>query len=197
MRFWIAFGAAFSICSCGYRWTPEFSQKIRPSLVIPYAKGDDDGTLTAEVVRSITASGIANVVPYEGDFRLQISITNMQNQTVGYRRDRQKVSGEIKKNIVGCEGRRIIQAEVILFESDSEKIAAGPYQIVADTDYDYVDGDSFQDLTFVNSQGILTTVLPFSLGQLESVESAQEAASKPLYEKLAQKIVDTIFSAWD
>lgn len=182
--------------SCGYRWTPDFPDNARPSIVVSYAKGDDDGTFTSEIVRTITSSGIASVVPYGGDFRLQISITGTQNQTIGYRKDKQKVKGKISKNIVACEARRTMQAEATIYERDSEKIAFGPYYITADTDYDYVDGDDFYDLTFVNSQGVLTTVLPFSLGQLESFESAHEAASKPLYKKLAQKIADTIFSAW-
>lgn len=182
---------------CGYQWQPDFPNHQRPILVIPYATGDDDGTLTAEVIRTITASGIANVHSRGGDYRLAIAILNSDNQTVGYRYDKQKVSGEIKKNIVSCEGRRSITAEVTLYKGSSDDIAAGPYKITADADYDYVDGDSIQDLAFINSEGIPTTVLPFSLGQLESIEAAQEAAGKPLYEKLAQKIADTIFSVWN
>lgn len=184
------------LSGCGYRWSPDFPEGHRPTLVVPYASGDADGTLTAEVIRTIAASGIANIRTSEGDFRLQIILTNKPNQTVGYRRDKQKVSGEIRKNIVACEGRRSLSAEITLFEGASETIAAGPYVVSADTDYDYVDGDSIQDLAFINANGIPTTVLPFSLGQLESFESAHEAASKPLYEKLAQKIADTIFSTW-
>ena len=184
------------LTGCGYRWSPDFPEGRRPTLVVPYAKGDDDGTLTSEVIRTLTSSGIANVRTSHGDFLLQITVVNEPNQTVGYRRDKQKVSGEVMKNIVACEGRRSLYAEVTLFEGSSDKIAAGPYTIFADTDYDYVDGDSIQDLAFVNSNGVPTTVLPFSLGQLESFESAHDAASKPLYEKLAQKIADTIFSAW-
>jgi hypothetical protein len=51
-------------------------------------------------------------------------------------------------------------------------------------------------LTFINPAGTLVTVLPFSLGQLESVESAQEAAARPLYSRIAQKVVDAISSEW-
>ncbi len=189
--------ALFLILSgCGYRWSPDFPEGQKPTLVIPYATGDTDGTFTDEVIRTVTASGIANVKTSEGDFLLTMTLKNEPNQTVGYRRDKQKVSGEIRKNIVACEGRRSLSAEITLIERSSNKIAKGPYVISADTDYDYVDGDSIQDLAFLNSDGIPTTVLPFSLGQLESFESANEAAGRPLYEKLAQKIADTIFSAW-
>lgn len=181
---------------CGYRWYPQFPENQKPTLIVPYAIGDNDGTLTSEVIRTLTASGIADVDSLEGDFRLKIAILQSDNQTVGYRYDKQKVSGEIKKNIVGREGRRSLTAEVTLYKGSSETIAEGPYKITVDADYDYVDGDSLQDLTFINSQGIPTVVLPFSLGQLESIDAAQEASSKPLYRKLAQKIADTIFCAW-
>lgn len=186
-----------SLSGCGYQWHPDFPDHQKPTLVVPYATGDNDGTLTSEIIRTLTSSGIANVHPREGDFRLTIAIINSDNQTIGYRYDKQKVSGEIKKNIVSCEGRRSITAEVTLYKGSSDNIAAGPYKITADADYDYVDGDSIQDLAFINSQGTQTIVLPFSLGQLESIEAAQEATEKPLYEKLAQKIADTIFSSWN
>lgn len=181
---------------CGYRWFPDFPDSHRPTIVVPYASGDEDGTFTSEVIRTLTSSGIAKVHANKGEYCLKMALVNGQNQTVGYRKDKQKVSGEIKKNIVACEGRRGISANVTLYKGSTDAIAYGPYLVTADTDYDYVDGDSIQDLSFVNSDGIPTTVLPFSLGQLESIESAQEAASKPLYEKLAQKIADTIFSEW-
>ena len=181
---------------CGYHWTPDFPNGEKPTISIAYAKGDDDGTLTSELIRTITASGIANVGTQDADFRLQIVTMNNQNQTVGYRRDKQKVAGKISKNIVACEGRRTLSAEITLFEGTSDKIKMGPCIITTDTDYDYVDGDSIEDLAFLNSDGIPTTVLPFSLGQLESIESAQEAATKPLYRKLAQEITNTLFAIW-
>ena len=184
------------LAGCGYRWSPDFPEGHRPTIVVPYVSADEDGTLTSEVIRTLTSSGIANVRTSHGDFLLKIAVVNGQNQTVGYRRDKQKVAGKISKNIVACEGRRSLSAEVTLYVGASDTIAAGPYTITADTDYDYVDGDSIQDLAFIDSHGVPTTVLPFSLGQLESIESAGEAASRPLYEKLAQKIADTIFSTW-
>jgi hypothetical protein len=139
---------------------------------------------------------MAEVRSGSGDYRMQIAIVDTQTQTVGYRRDRQKVTGEIKKNIVASEGRKSLTLEASLYEGSSEKIAYGPYTVTADADYDYIDGDSLPDLTFITASGVPTTVLTFSLGQLESVEAAKEAANRPLNEKLAQKIVDVIFSEW-
>ncbi len=131
-----------------------------------------------------------------GDYRLEVKIIESHLETTGFRRDKQKIESKIKKNLLAAEARKWMTVEAILYEGDSDRIAYGPYQIEADTDYDYYDGDSLQDLAFINSEGRFTTVLPFSLGQLESTESAQEASLKPLYSKIAQKIVDVISSEW-
>ena len=184
------------LTGCGYRWQPDFPMEKRPSISVPFVPGDEDGTLTGEVVRALTVSGIASVENRGGDYRLGIKIVDLETESVGFRRDRQKVDGKIKKNLLASEGRKTISAEATLYEGSSEKVAFGPYKVAADVDYDYVDGDSLQDLTFVDQMGAQVTVLPFSLGQLESIEAAQEAANRPLYEKLAQKIVDVIFSEW-
>jgi hypothetical protein len=186
----------FLLSGCGYRWHPDFPTVSKPTITIPYVAGDGDGTLTSEIIRAVTSSGMAEVRHGQGDYRMQIAIVDSQSQTVGYRRDRQKVTGEIKKNIVSSEGRNTLTIEAALYEGSSDRIAYGPYRITAEADYDYIDGDSLQDLTFVTASGVPTTVLAFSLGQLESVEAAREAANHPLNEKLSQKIVDVIFSEW-
>lgn len=194
MKNWKFFLLAVSCVSCGYRWEPDYPNEIRPSISVPFVQGDEDGTLTAEIVHKLAASGLADVTSKSGDYQLRVSIVNTTLEQVGYRIDPQKIKGEIKKNLLATEGRKTITMEAALY--DKEEVAFGPYKIVADIDYDYVDGDSLQDLTFTNSAGEFLTVLPFSLGQLESVESAQEAALRPLNVRLAQKVVDAIFSEW-
>lgn len=184
------------LTGCGYRWQPEFPDVTRPTVTVPYVVGDEEGLLTAEIIGALSSSGIVDVLHYGGDYRLQISILNGANETVGYRRDPQKVDGKVRKNLLASEGRRVMTIEAILYKGGTDEIASGPYKISANADYDYVDGDSVQDLTFLGPTGALITVLPFSLGQLESNESAQEAAAKPLYSRLAQKIVDAISSSW-
>jgi len=186
----------FVFSGCGYRWHPEYPDIARPSIAVPFICGDEDGSLTNEVIRQLSSSGLADIDHQKGDYRLQASIVDVHSETVGFRRDRQIIHGKQKKNLLACEGRTIISIEATLFEGNSDRIAYGPYRVTADVDYDYVDGDSVQDLSFTTPDGVFTTVLPFSLGQLESIESAQEAATRPLYGKLAQKIVDVISSEW-
>lgn len=182
------------LCGCGYRWQPDFPEGTRPTVTVPFVVGDDDGALTAEVIGSLSSSGIADVLSFGGEYQLQITILGEDNEKIGFRIDPQKVDGKVRKNLLASEGRRTMSVEAVLLSGG--EVAYGPYTIMADAEYDYVDGDSIQDLTFINPAGTLVTVLPFSLGQLEPLESAQHAATKPLYRKLAQKIVDAISSDW-
>lgn len=180
--------------ACGYRWKPDSLAEGRPTLTVPYVVGDEDGFLTAEIIQALSRSGLVQVLSAKGEYRLEVSITGSATQTVGYRIDPQKVDGEIKKDLLATEGRRSLSLEARLYRGS--ELIFGPYQVSADADYDYVDGDSIQDLTFTNPAGTLVTVLPFSLGQLEPNESAQEAAAAPLYARLAQKIVDVLSAEW-
>lgn len=150
------------LASCGYRWQPEYPTASRPTIAVPFASGDDDGAFTNEIVRAFASSGLADIRLRDADFRLQVAILNTTTETIGYRKDRQKVDGKIKRNMVGDEGRKIISIEATLFKGGTDEIAYGPYSITADADYDFVDGDSYQDLTFVDPKGITQAVLPFS-----------------------------------
>ncbi len=184
------------LTSCGYRWQPDYPHSSRPTIAVPFVKGDDDGSFTTEIIRALATSGIADVRLKSVDYRLEVTVISSTLETIGYRKDKQKVDREINRNMVATEARKAITIEATLYKGVSEEIAYGPYSIQGDADYDYVDGDSYQDLTFVDSKGFTQAVLPFSLGQLESPESAQEAAIRPLYAHLAKKIVDVISAEW-
>lgn len=194
VKSWIPFLLSLSLVGCGYRWQPDFPHEVRPSITVPYVAGDEEGFLTSEIIQALSRSGLADVVSSGGDYRLDVSIIGCGTETVGYRVDPQKVDGRVRKDLLATEGRKSVTIEASLFAGCD--LAYGPYQITADADYDYVDGDSIQDLTFVNPAGKLVTVLPFSLGQLEPSESAEMAATTPINARLAQKIVDAISSEW-
>jgi len=193
-RLFSLLGALSLFAGCGYRWQPDYPYGTRPSVSVPFVVGDEDGMLTAEIIRALSSSGLVEVCSSGGDYQLHVTIASGTAENVGYRIDPQKVDKKVRKNLLACEGRRTMTIEAALYQGD--ELIYGPYPITSDAEYDYVDGDSIQDLTFVNPAGKVVTVLPFSLGQLESVESAQEAATKPLYSRLAQKIVDAISIEW-
>lgn len=185
-----------SLSSCGYRWQPEYPLEQRPSLSVSFVPGDKDGSFIHEIASALSISGLVDVCHRGGEYRLEVSIVGADAETIGYRFNPQKVSGEVSTNLVATEGRRSMTIEATLYEGTSDRIAYGPYRITEKADYDFLDGDSLEDLTFQSRAGVLTTVLPFSLGQLEPREAAVDAATRPLYARLARKIVDALSAEW-
>lgn len=165
------------------------------TLSIPYVEQDLDGELTAELAFQLASSGSFTYRHSGGAHILQVSLSPINTSQIGYRRDRKK-DGTLKKNITPIEARDRVTATVSIIERATSKVVLGPIKIDADTDYDFVDQDSLEDLSFITPEGTRDTVLDFSLGQLESRGSAQKAAQRPLYRKLAKKIVDVISLQW-
>lgn len=180
------------LSSCGYRWQPDFPDHLRPTVYVPFIQGDEDGVLTKEIISALSRSGVADVKSSGGMYNLKVAILGNEVSKIGFRVDPQKVFGKVRKSLLTSEERRTLSLEVSLYQGGD--VAFGPFKISADADYDFVDGDSIQDLTFVGESGQVLTVLPFSLGQLEPKESAALAATEPLYRRLAQKVVDAISS---
>lgn len=177
------------LCSCGYQWT----DGPRPTVSVPFIIGDEHGLLTKEIVAALSGSGLVDVSS-SGGYTVSVRILGESTTPIGFRVDPQKVFGEVRQNLLATEARRSITIEMSLCHGG--KVTAGPFTLTAEVDYDYVDGDSIPDLTFVDAAGVTRTVLPFSLGQLEPAESAALAATRPLYRRLAQKVVDAITSSY-
>lgn len=188
---------AFFLClfsSCGYQGGFGSQGSV---LTVPYIEGDANGFFTSALIREINESSSFRYSNHDGDLLLKVVILENGNSQIGYRRDPIVENGSEQNNIRPSEGRKSLKVQVSLEETNSKEAVWGPHIFSADSDYDYVDQDSFQDLTFNDPQtGSLITVLQFSLGQLEAFENAQDAALTPLYRNLSQKIVDAISSAW-
>jgi hypothetical protein len=178
------------VSGCGYQWG---SGGQFGAIEVPFVQGDVDGSLTCALVHGLAASGRVVAQEKSAQYSLHVAIVDTSSETVGYRRDQQKISGEIKKNLLAVEARKKIVVEMSLYKTADNTLVYGPVRLEADSDYDYLDGDSIQDLAFIDTAGIQQTVLPFSLGQLESKETAQEATGRPLYKRLVQTMIDALF----
>lgn len=166
-------------------------------ISIPYIEGDKHGIFTSELIRGINQATSLRYSNTDGDVLLKVAIVEVGNEQIGYRRDSMEDNGEFKEYLRAVEGRRIMKVKASLVDPMSCKEVWGPYEFSSDGDYDYVNEDSLQDLAFIDpTTGLLTTVLQFSLGQLEPIDNAQDAAMNPLYRKLSQKIVDAISAGW-
>lgn len=174
---------------CGYRFK-EAGQDAEATISVPFIKGDSEGLLINELVQALSASGQFEYRRNNGNLLLHVNILSAGDERIGYRYDRNPVSGKLRDNIVGTENRETVAAEVKLVDCYTGETLFGPEIINATADYDYVDSNSIRDLVFFNSDGKPQTVLDFSLGQLDSVEGGHDDARTPAYRSLAKKIVD-------
>lgn len=166
---------------------------IGKSINVPYVQGDRDGRLTEAIVNQLVTAGAFSYKHFGADYSLCVRITDIQNNNIGYKKERNP-DGSIRKNLMPIEGRESIFAEVALKSNLTGKSIWGPWPISADIDYDFVDQDSSKDLSFINKKGVKHTVLSYSLGQLESVACAQDSATFPLYKNLAKNIIRALIA---
>jgi len=182
------------LTSCGYHFgRAEICQKI--DMCVPYIKGDFNGLFTNELIKQVSYSSNLNYKYASADYILRVEILSENTKQIGYKYDRDN-QNQRKKNIRATENRQTIIAKVELIDIKTNEIKFGPFQVKADSEFDYVDPDSLNDLSFIDSNGNRSTVLSYSLGQLESIENAKEASLKPLYQNLSKKIVDAILAYW-
>jgi hypothetical protein len=184
------------ICfGCSYRC--QLPEEINGRTVnIPYVRGDTDGLLTGALVYQLAATGLVEYKQAKADYELQVNILNVENYKIGYRKER-KPDGKRRKNLIPVEGREKVIVEAYLKSTLTGETLWGPRIISADADYDYVDEDTLKDLSFINKEGQRQSILAFSLGQLESVSCAQEAAFRPLYQRLAKNVVNALIAELD
>ena len=180
---------------CGYKWSLSQDSKNQISIDIPYVKGDTKGIFTKELIYLLSTQSPYTFSPNGAEYLLEVEFLDNSDSKIGYRRDRDKNTGAVLKNVVPTEGRKTVKVKASISDKEGS-IVWGPYEFSCFSDYDYVDQDSLSDLSFINTLGQRQTVLSFSLGQLESIGAAQDASENPLYRSLAQKIIDSITITW-
>jgi hypothetical protein len=180
---------ALSFTSCGYHTA---ASDDKTTISIPYVEGDVQGQLTSEIIRQLANSDMYHFVKRDGDLNLQITLVGDKNDIVGFQYDLTTKKGKIERNLMAQENRRTLTAQVILTRCDTQEVVMGPLNISATTDYDFIDVNSLKEVSFINPHGKREKTINLSLGQLDSIEGAQDAALPPLYRQLAQRIANTL-----
>jgi lipopolysaccharide assembly LptE-like protein len=178
---------AFS--SCGYHTAPTDD---KTTVSIPYVEGDVQGQLTSELIREFTNSNLYRFVKSDGEVCLRVAIVSDKSDIVGFQYDLTSKDGKIERNLMPEENRRTLTAQVTLVDAITQEVIVGPVNVKASTDYDYIDVNSLKTVSFINEQGKREKTITFSLGQLDSIEGAQDAALTPIYRQLAQKITQVL-----
>lgn len=183
----------FLLSSCGYHFTPTSYEGDRVSISVPYIQGDPEAIFNNQLTSTLARSGRFDCVQSGGDFMLQVVILSDTNSKIGYRFDRDDVTGSRRQNILGVENRRTIVTQVTLYDAHSGDVLFGPVPITSYVDYDYVDPGSPRDLNTTAPSGAIPTIR-YSYGQLNTVEGAHDDASTNVYQGLSQKIADSIIN---
>ncbi len=182
---------ALLLFSCGYQFSPSTYEGEKISISIPYIQGDPSALFNNALASSLAQSGRFHCLQSGGDFTVEVVLLSDTNDRIGYRYDRDDVTGSRKPNVLGIENRRYIIAQVTVYDAHSAGIVLGPLPIKAFVDYDYVDYGSPRDLNTHTSNGMIPTI-QYSYGQLNTVEGAHDDASVLIYQKLSDRIVDVI-----
>lgn len=180
------------LSGCGYHYAGQEQSSAGAVLIqIPYIAGDPEASLNNELVYQCTASGEFTCVQSGGDLIVQVEILKDEHDRIGFRYDRDNAKGHLEKNLLGVEDRRFIVAKVFVVDAVSGRHILEPKTVYASIDYDYTDPGSPRDLLFGQS----VPMIQFSLGQLDSREGSHDAAARPLFQKLAQKIVTELLDS--
>jgi len=175
--------------SCGYKVGVGEKDFYSCGICVPYIQGDRDGIFTSELTYVLKKSGLFSNAQKAN--QLKVKICNNLDQEIGWREDFKNTEDDHR--VVVDEKRKIMEVEVSICQG--KKICWGPTKVRTFVDYDFVDFDSLNDLSFVlNGQRI--TTLDFSLGQLNAQDSALDSSLNSLYRKLAEKIVEKISLEW-
>ncbi len=169
------------LTSCGYHYGAIGSLSSYRTIFIPYVKNDEDGRMTAALVKVISAQTGLQYEKSCADLTLVVEILEFENENIGYRYDR-KNDGNVRHSIIPTETRLRAVAQVTLMDNINAKPLAGPAKITATVDFDH---DYERTRNGVNI---------FSLGQLTDYDEAYDAAFRPLYDVLSQKIADFIMN---
>lgn len=177
------------LSSCGYHC---FYPEKRSTISIPYITGDLQGQLTIELTQQIQELGFCRIQFNNGDFILKVRLIEDKDEIIGYRYG-DDFHGKDKK-LVADENRKKLTAEVVLIENSTGKTTLGPLYVNSSATYDYVDVQiPIYRKSALNS-------LSFSLGQLDSIEGAQDAAFRLVCQQLAKKIaliLNVSMNSWD
>lgn len=169
--------------SCGYHPGNGGTLTAYRTISVPYVQGDWNGELTASLVKEVSQSTNLLYERNGGAIILQVRLIDIDNENIGFQYFKNK-RNDIKRSVVPNETRLFANVEVQVVEAASGCVLLGPVLISADVDFDH---DYYTTRNRVNV---------FSLGQVTDIDEATDAATRPLNQRLARKIVDYLNNNW-
>lgn len=175
------FFACILLSSCNYHFGSGSLSESYSTLSVPIIAGDQKGELTSNVIKEVAQSGAFEYSPNNGQLILKIKLEEFEEENIDYCYDRKR-SGKLKKSTIPIQTRVNAAAEVSVVVAATGKPILGPTIVRASTEFDHTYYATYNDINV------------FSLGQLNDIDTAREAAMEPLNRHLAKAIVDWLLS---
>jgi hypothetical protein len=170
----LLFAVLLFFTACGFVPANRLAENLRSISVSPICS-DPQGRLRVALAQELLRSGSFYYSANHPDLFLCVEITDLCEENIGFRYDRDN-EGVLTNSLIPTETRRKVTCRVVVEDRCGQKIM-GPFCISEEVDFDH---DFYQNYDAVNV---------FSLGQITDLEAAEDAALKPLYTRLAKKIV--------
>jgi hypothetical protein len=167
----------FVLTSCGYHLRSQ-----RPvEVFVPYVAGDLEGIFTATLIHELSTRSNLDY-SCEGNFCLKVCLLEPSEENIGFKFAPEK-NGGLSRILSPEESRLSLSAQCSLTDRNTGCTIFGPFLVTATYTYDFE-----SDFSTAN-------IHRFSLSQLEMHTLAKDEAFTPLYQLLAQKIIDTLVAS--
>lgn len=167
------------LTGCGYRPGLGELPDGYKSISVPYVVGDQDGSLTAAIVREVSSSLNFDHSNTGGELILAVELIDVVDQDIGFGYE-QVHKHEYKNSIIPLESRMIATVEVSLVDAATQCTVIPKVRITEYVDFDHEYNATYKDST------------KKSLGQLSDADAAFAAAKEPLNRLIAKKVVEYI-----
>lgn len=167
------------LTSCGYRMGNNSCLTSCKTIAVPYVCGDFDGLFTSELIKQLSLNGLT-YTSCLSDYTLEVTLSR-KDEAIGYRFER-TFEDQLGKRLVATEERVTLCATFTLLDRCGRKIM-GPCMVSDFLDFDFQPETSPQNQT------------RSSLGQLDFLKAASDAARVPVQRLLAKKLVDFLINA--
>ena len=161
-------------------------------MTVPLIRGDEDGYLRIGLAREISQTPGYAYSSSDGSYRVDVKIVKDSAETIGYAWDEKPITGEFIQRLYPNEARRNVKAMVSVTDIQQNKVVIDPFEVVASTDYDFVNPTALKNIEFTGVDGEGHSVLQYSMGQLDSEEGARGEAFAALANNLSKMIMGAL-----
>jgi hypothetical protein len=153
------------------------------TISIPFACGDNSGFFTQELIKAVACYSNFDYSSSSAQYLLDVKLDCIKSEPIGFRYE-QNYEGILGKRLVASEEQLTLKAEVTLKKCRNHQVVIPTFCVLETIEFDFEPETSPQNQT------------SYSMGQLDFLNAAEDAAKIPLYRNISKKIVDYLNAAF-